>query len=550
MEEANAIFNIDGTDVNIQCFLEEKMKDICQRFASKVKMNLNVLIFLYGGHQLNFELKFKDQANSIDKSNKEIRVLVYRSENDYICPKCGEKINLNMDTLEEIIKSNNNIKVTINGTKLLIENIIRNSISNEINMQLQNINLILNTINEDINKNNQKLKNFLNDSIVNQKTPANNINNNTNISIIDNVNNNFINNNFITNANSYINSENNYGENINSDIINNLNNSINNNNSNINLNNNKNSIYGTLDIKLNEIYNNILLFNSKIKDGIDVFVNNKKINMIIEDNKWKIDYDFQNIGQYTFEITFKNKIDSLNGFFEGCSNIISLDLSNFDSSNVTSMKNMFAGCDKLKEIKGLCKLNIKKVTTMEAMFSKCSELEYLDLTNCDTSNVTDMGFMFEECKKLKNIKGLNNFITNKVINLSAMFQECYVLEHLDLSNFNTSNVNDMSYMFNQCRKLKSIKGIKNFITDKVTNMDNMFQLCGKLEYLDLSNFNTSEVTDMSNMFNQCNSLKYLNLLNFTINEGIEIENMFSFQQKEKCEFITNNIELQKIFNSS
>ena len=74
--------------------------------------------------------------------------------------------------------------------------------------------------------------------------------------------------------------------------------------------------------------------------------------------------------------------------------------------------------------------------------------------------------------------------------MNAVFQACYELEYLDLSNFNTSNVTDMSWMFNECYKLKEIKGIHKFITNKVTNMQSMFQKCYELEYLDLSNFDT------------------------------------------------------------
>ena len=55
-------------------------------------------------------------------------------------------------------------------------------------------------------------------------------------------------------------------------------------------------------------------------------------------------------------------------------------------------------------------------------------------------------------------------------------------------------------MFNECHKLKEIKGINKFNTNKVTDMNTMFQLCKELEYLDLSNFDTSKVTDMSWMF--------------------------------------------------
>ena len=54
--------------------------------------------------------------------------------------------------------------------------------------------------------------------------------------------------------------------------------------------------------------------------------------------------------------------------------------------------------------------------------------------------------------------------------MQAMFKNCNALEYLDLSNFNTSNVNDMSCMFSNCNKLKEIKGLNNFNTNKITNM--------------------------------------------------------------------------------
>ena len=68
-----------------------------------------------------------------------------------------------------------------------------------------------------------------------------------------------------------------------------------------------------------------------------------------------------------------------------------------------------------------------------------------------------MSYMFNECKKLKEIKGINSFNTNKVINMKAMFQLCNELEYLDLSSLNTSNVIDMGYMFYNCNKIKANK---------------------------------------------------------------------------------------------
>ena len=80
-----------------------------------------------------------------------------------------------------------------------------------------------------------------------------------------------------------------------------------------------------------------------------------------------------------------------------------------------------------------------------------------------------MSFMFNKCSSLKEIYFIN-VDTIQVINLSAIFQNCNELEYLDLSIFNTSNVKYMGWMFNECHKLKEIKGINNFNTSKVTNM--------------------------------------------------------------------------------
>ena len=79
-------------------------------------------------------------------------------------------------------------------------------------------------------------------------------------------------------------------------------------------------------------------------------------------------------------------------------------------------------------------------------------------------------------------------------------------------------------------------------------MKAMFYECLVLEYLDLSNFDTSNATNMVGMFNSCNKLKYLNLLNFTIN--CDTKNMLNFKNKKNCQFVTNNKDLLKLYNSS
>ena len=242
------------------------------------------------------------------------------------------------------------------------------------------------------------------------------------------------------------------------------------------------------------------------------------------------------------------KVIDMKAIFGQCNEIEMLDLSNFDISKITDMGWFFCYCYKLKYIKGLEKFNTNQVTNMRTMFQACTSLEEIDLTNFDTSKVTDMGYMFASCNKLKRIKGIEKFNTNQVINMKTMFQDCQELEELDLSNFDTSNVNDMGYMFANCFKLKRIKGIQKFNTNQVINMRAMFQQNKELEELDLSNFDTSNVVDMGFMFAVCSKLKSLNLLNFTVDSGCDIENMF-YQIYPECELNCNDDEIKSEFYS-
>ena len=59
----------------------------------------------------------------------------------------------------------------------------------------------------------------------------------------------------------------------------------------------------------------------------------------------------------------------------------------------------------------------------------------------------------------------------------------FELEYLDLSNFNTYNAIDIGYMFNECHKLKEIKGISNFDLTNIRNKNKIFDGCNFLNQL-------------------------------------------------------------------
>ena len=161
MSQAKVIFIYEGREVIIQCIKDEKMKDICQKYVNKINKDINSLVYLYGGNQLNFNLNYNEQANIIDKERNIMKVLVY-DNNEYICNKCGEKIKIKKEKIDNIILSINNMNDTINGIKLNIDNIIKISKDNLVNLQLKNVNIVLNTLNDDIKKINDKLNNLIN----------------------------------------------------------------------------------------------------------------------------------------------------------------------------------------------------------------------------------------------------------------------------------------------------------------------------------------------------------------------------------------------------
>ena len=176
--------------------------------------------------------------------------------------------------------------------------------------------------------------------------------------------------------------------------------------------------------------------------------------------------------------------------FKGCSKLSSIDVSAFDTSNVTNMASMFYGCTYLETLTLGENFTTGNVTDMSSMFYNCSALTLLDLSTFNTSRVRSMASMFEACKELRTLTLGDNFTTANVTNMSSMFSSCEWLRPLDVSKFDTSNVTDMSYMFNKCEWLETLD-VSNFNTSKVTNMAYMFTGCSELTSLDLSNFNAS-----------------------------------------------------------
>ena len=148
----------------------------------------------------------------------------------------------------------------------------------------------------------------------------------------------------------------------------------------------------------------------------------------------------------------------------------------FTGARPTTCYCWFEGCQNLNDIEGLTNLNTENVTDMGWMFSNCEKLASLDISSFNTKNVESMSAMFSGCNSLTSLD-LSHFNTENVTDMRAMFQGNSSLSMLNLSSFNTANVIDMSSMFSDCTLLTTIYTSSKFVTANVEDGDNMFNNC-------------------------------------------------------------------------
>ena len=196
----------------------------------------------------------------------------------------------------------------------------------------------------------------------------------------------------------------------------------------------------------------------------------------------------------------------------------------FANARPTTCYAWFQDFQSLKQIEGIENLNTENVTNMAYMFRNCRKLAELDVTHFNTANVTSMSNMFRFCSNLTSLD-VTHFNTENVKDMSSMFYFCSNLTSLDVTNFNTANVKDMSSMFYFCVELTSLD-VTNFNTENVTSMENMFGYCTGLTSLDVTNFNTANVTNMGSLFNNCKKLTSLDVTHFNTENVIVMSSMF------------------------
>ena len=186
------------------------------------------------------------------------------------------------------------------------------------------------------------------------------------------------------------------------------------------------------------------------------------------------------------------------------------------------------------------------INNCKNIFSQCEDITEIDLSNFDTSEVTDMSSMFFGCSSLKSLE-LSSFDTSNVANMKLMFYNCSSLSSLNLSNFNTSHVTNMLHMFYGCSSLSSIN-LFNFNISNLIDMSGIFFGCKNLGYIYLKNLNTFNLYYWDLLFGDLDNVV------ICINEYNTTNILFSQIIEKKCQIIecSDNLESKQkqIINDS
>ena len=180
----------------------------------------------------------------------------------------------------------------------------------------------------------------------------------------------------------------------------------------------------------------------------------------------------------------------------------------------------------------------KEVSSMKPFFDAGGKCAYSIATSFDgaiqyndTSNVTDMSYMFSNCSSLTTIPLLD---TSNVTNMESMFQSCYNLT--SIPQLDTSNVTDMYNMLSYCTSLTSIPQLD---TSNVTYMNSMFFNCASLT--SIPQLDTSNVTNMNSMFSNCSRLEEIHMINMKV--SFNISSSTKFTRESLLEIINNCYDL-------
>ena len=205
-------------------------------------------------------------------------------------------------------------------------------------------------------------------------------------------------------------------------------------------------------------------------------------------------------------------------------------LSELDTSNVTNMRGMFYQSEIEGDINSLKSWDVSNVTNMQNMFSYSKFTGNLDgLASWNTKKVTDMSGLFNNSKFNSDINGLKKWDVSNVTNMQSIFAYSNFTGTLEaLKDWKVDKVDNMYAMFRETKFTGTLEHLKSWNVSSVKSMGAMFansNLTGNLEAL--NTWDTSKVNSMTRMFGESKfSGKITFPEKFSKNNAADFSNMF------------------------
>ena len=166
-------------------------------------------------------------------------------------------------------------------------------------------------------------------------------------------------------------------------------------------------------------YPNSIFINQKKKDSVNYFFDlNKSLNIV--------------------KLVWNNKLNQMKDMFRDCPDILEIDFSEFDASEVSHMNGIFYGCTSLASV-NFDNINSSQFIYLGGMFINCSSLTSVNLTNFVNSKPKTLRNMFVGCSSLTSLE-LPNFDNTNVEYINNMFDGCIKLQYINMNNFSETNI--------------------------------------------------------------------------------------------------------------
>ena len=222
-------------------------------------------------------------------------------------------------------------------------------------------------------------------------------------------------------------------------------------------------------------------------------------------------YLYEDINNVTLK--FNTAIEDCTFMFNHVYNIIEVDLSDFDASNVNTMFCMFQACTNLEKV-NFGKINLSSLTSFYGLFAFCINLRIVNLSYIDTSHLDNIAGMFDNCQKII---------------------------YLDLSNFNTEGVIEMHKLFNNCKSLiyLNLNSTKFKLKDESVKSEDIFYNTSSDTKFCINDANLREKLSSYGKISNCSDIC------FKKNIKIDLTNKLCVESCQNKKYEENNICLNE-----